>query len=285
MKTPPPLKQPTTVGEIVAWGNDIIHELNLFFRFVRSGDWEANSELISHAGRRLNVTLVTDATYTAKQTDDIIDVNRAGAVTITLPAAPKTGRRWRIHDSSGAAGTNNITISSTETIRGVVLIDSDSSAVEVEWNGSVYVSVMMVGVIPPVYTEANWTPVLKGSSTPGTQTYDIQLGRLTRINNTVFFSFRIRLTAKDGATAGDLQIGGLPDASRTLTNFAYVNSLAGDRLNIDTAGGFSWWYGRIGSNSQSISLFQAGDNVSDKPLVAADFVLDTMIIGSGFYFI
>ena len=54
---------------------------------------------------------VTAATYTAKAGDRIIGVNRAGAVTITLPTAEvRKGRTFTIKDESGAAATNNITI-------------------------------------------------------------------------------------------------------------------------------------------------------------------------------
>ena len=66
-------------------------------------------------------TAVTGAAYTAKAGDQIIGVNRAGTVTITLPTAQlRSGRIYTIKDESGAASANNITIATegAETIDG-----------------------------------------------------------------------------------------------------------------------------------------------------------------------
>ena len=64
---------------------------------------------------------ITGATYTAKAGDRFIGVNRAGAVTVTLPTAEvRKGRVYTIKDESGAAASNNITIDTegSETIDG-----------------------------------------------------------------------------------------------------------------------------------------------------------------------
>ena len=66
-------------------------------------------------------TAVTGAAYTAKAGDQIIGVNRAGTVTITLPTAQlRSGRIYTIKDESGDASNNNITIATegSETIDG-----------------------------------------------------------------------------------------------------------------------------------------------------------------------
>ena len=50
---------------------------------------------------------VTGATYTAKAGDRVIGVNRAGAVTVTLPTSQRRlGRTYTVKDESGAAATN-----------------------------------------------------------------------------------------------------------------------------------------------------------------------------------
>ncbi|MDP6549854.1 MAG: hypothetical protein QF659_07270 [Dehalococcoidia bacterium] len=64
---------------------------------------------------------VTAATYAAKAGDRLIGVNRAGAVTVTLPTAQvRPGRCYTVKDESGAAATNNITVATerSETIDG-----------------------------------------------------------------------------------------------------------------------------------------------------------------------
>ncbi|MDV2504633.1 MAG: hypothetical protein RX318_11865, partial [bacterium] len=76
---------------------------------------------------------VTDASYSILTTDRVIGVNRAGAVTVTLPSAGAVaGRTYIVKDESGAAGTNNITVATegSETIDGsatdVIDYDYDS---------------------------------------------------------------------------------------------------------------------------------------------------------------
>jgi hypothetical protein len=87
--------------------------------------------------------LVTAATYTCTASDFIIGVNRAGAVTITIPTLDITkGRRygWFIKDESGAAGTNNITIATegSETIdgAGTLVISANYGGEELYTNGT-----------------------------------------------------------------------------------------------------------------------------------------------------
>jgi hypothetical protein len=64
---------------------------------------------------------VTGATYTAKAGDRLVGVNRASAVTVTLPTAQlRSGRSYTVKDESGAASSNNITVATegSETIDG-----------------------------------------------------------------------------------------------------------------------------------------------------------------------
>ena len=79
--------------------------------------------------RNRNVT-TTSTSYTALQIDDIIEVTSTAAPrTITLPTATSTGvntnigKVYVIKDTSGGAGTNNITITPTSgTIDGVASV-------------------------------------------------------------------------------------------------------------------------------------------------------------------
>ena len=64
---------------------------------------------------------IIGAAYTAKAGDRVIGVNRAGAVTITLPTSQvRLGRIYTVKDESGAAASNNITVATegSETIDG-----------------------------------------------------------------------------------------------------------------------------------------------------------------------
>lgn len=60
-----------------------------------------------------NTTLVTTATYTVQSGDYYIGVNRAGPVTVTLPAIATSGRNIIIKDESGNCQNNAITIAGT----------------------------------------------------------------------------------------------------------------------------------------------------------------------------
>jgi hypothetical protein len=85
-------------------------------------------------------TQVTAAGYVILPTDTEIYVNRAGAVTLTLPsaaawfAAQKTAAPLTIKDISGASSTNNITINraGTDTIDGATsfVITSDYGGIK-----------------------------------------------------------------------------------------------------------------------------------------------------------
>lgn len=82
---------------------------------------------------------VTSATYTMSSGDTFVGVNYAGTVTITMFNSQTAGTEIIIKDESGAAGTYNITINTTnsETIDGAssFVIDVDSAALRLLWTG------------------------------------------------------------------------------------------------------------------------------------------------------
>lgn len=140
MRIPPPLPQPRMVDR--SWAVRTVAELDRFFASIR-GPWVCADRLTTRAGRRVKITLVTAATYTVLDADDVVDVNRAGAVTLTLPASPDSGQRHFIHDSSGAAATNNITIQpAAGDINGAasVVISTNYARRIVIYNGTQWVS-------------------------------------------------------------------------------------------------------------------------------------------------
>jgi hypothetical protein len=91
---------------------------------ITNGDGTAGNTTIASSGTTtLTVTSVNFAAspYTVLSTDQFLSVLSAGgAITIRLPNAPATGRVYTIKDASGAASTNNISIT---TVGGTVLID------------------------------------------------------------------------------------------------------------------------------------------------------------------
>jgi len=79
------------------------------------------------------------------------------------------------------------------------------------------------------YEEGTFTPTVVGSSTAGTATYSIQVGRYTKIGNRVLFN--IRVSYSSGTGTGTLRISGLPFASTSASGTnaavsAYVINIA-----------------------------------------------------------
>lgn len=68
------------------------------------------------------------------------------------------------------------------------------------------------------YAEGTFTPVVSGTTVAGAGTYTTQLGKYTRIGNTVFFQIAITITAHTGT--GNIAITGLPFAAANDGNAA-----------------------------------------------------------------
>jgi len=126
-----------------AWATGLVRELDKFFLSLRS-TFEIQQLLITKKGRRVGVTLVTAATYTILLTDDVIDVNRAGAVTLTLPESPGLGQRFQVQDGSGDASSNNITINESASIQvnggSSVVLNTDNGRMVFIYNGTEYIA-------------------------------------------------------------------------------------------------------------------------------------------------
>lgn len=134
-----------------------------------------------------------------------------------------------------------------------------------------------------VYEEGSWTPTIQGSVTPGTQTYSSNVGRYITIGNMVTAWCRIVMTAKDGATSGNLQIAGLPATASSVTGLNYCGSVLFGSLDINTAGGYSTIAAQIGSGASVVSLVECGDNVAAANLTDADLQATTTIIATFVY--
>ena len=92
------------------------------------------------------------------------------------------------------------------------------------------------------FANGTWTPVLKGSTTPGSHAYFVQQGVYVKDKNKVTVDFNLYVQTWDAAAAGNLLIGGLPfaplaDAYNVLGQMGNVNMTAGNTalaINITT---------------------------------------------------
>lgn len=125
------------------WGRELVRELNAYFQRLLKGDVEAQATLASLAGRKIRPVLVTEPTYTVKLTEDLVDVNYAGAVALTLPANPGFGQRVQVQDSSGNASASNITIApASGTVNGAAtyVLATDYGRVTLIHNGTQWIA-------------------------------------------------------------------------------------------------------------------------------------------------
>ena len=111
-----------------------------------AASWSAQYTLNSPGTTVQTVTSVAigASPYTTVAIDSFIACQSSGgAITIRLPNAPQTGRTYIIKDSSGAAATSNITIT---TVSGAINIDGQTSvkivsnygSLNVIWDGATY---------------------------------------------------------------------------------------------------------------------------------------------------
>lgn len=116
------LQRASDQGFSKAWGDGLVRDLKAIFAGLYGGDFNLGGKLITVSGRITNVRLVTATPDTLKLTDERVDVNVASAVAMTLPLGPEMGQEIEVHDASGNAGVNVITISAAGgvTLNGVV---------------------------------------------------------------------------------------------------------------------------------------------------------------------
>ena len=100
-------------------------------------------------------------------------------------------------------------------------------------------------------------------------TYDVQVGRYTRIGNTIIAHGYVKLTS-NGTGTGAVTIGGLPTSSNTANVFG--SGSIGLYSNITTTGQLCL---RINPNSTSLSLTQT------TPAGAATAITDTQFADTG----
>lgn len=105
-----------------------------------------------------------------------------------------------------------------------------------------------------------FTPSLAGSATPGTQTYSVRQGYYTQIGNEIHFWITLALSAKDGATSGNLRINGLPTFSSSLSGTEYSCTI-GNAGNLNIGAGYRP-LAVITSGSNFITFYAAADNTA-----------------------
>ena len=126
------------------------------------------------------------------------------------------------------------------------------------------------------------TMTLAGAGTVGTQTYVSNVMTWRLIGDMCFFSAYISMSAKDAATAGNIQLKGLPYALRASSNIntaitvAYIS-------DITLTAGYTQVTGMITPGNNYIQLLQGGSAQAAAFLTAGGIANTTQIMVSGMY--
>lgn len=141
---------------------------------------------------------------------------------------------------------------------------------------------ILTRVAPSLKREAAFTPIILGTSTAGTQTYSAgTIGLYTQIDNLVHIRLRVTLTAKDGTTAGNIQVGGLPLPSSSTTG-GYTTFAVGAE-NFSQSAARTQFVGRLTAGATAIDILESGDNVTLSAAPAASLQTTTSFYITGVY--
>jgi hypothetical protein len=123
------------------------------------------------------------------------------------------------------------------------------------------------------YEEGTWTPVISGSTTAGTGTYSSQVGKYTKIGNTVFISADLAWSAHTGT--GNINVTGLPFTSASgSANPIFVLT---DGLTITGVP-------TVNVNSSASTMYAAALNNGNTSLIAIDTSVGAFRF-TGFYYV
>lgn len=130
----------------------------------------------------------------------------------------------------------------------------------------------------PSYIVADWTPAIGASTTDGTLSYTTQVGRLMRIGNLIYALFNVIVNVVTVTPTGNVQVIGLPNASRNAANQTATGA-ASIFTSVDLTAGYSQVGVFIAANSSRAQLSQGGDNVAGANISAATVVNGFRVTG------
>lgn len=130
-------------------------------------------------------------------------------------------------------------------------------------------------------SSVSWTPTVAGSTTPGAQTYSSQIGLTVEAGPLRIAMFSITMTAKDGATAGNVTIAGLPQAaSASLIQAGWLSSWGG----VTVSAGVTQLGVQMAPSLDVASIMQSGSTLAAAPLTAAGLSATSSFVGGVLYF-
>lgn len=209
-----------------------------------------------------SVSATAPITGTGTPADPLVMAAATAAVNGYLAAADFETFTAKADDSAVVHDTGNETIGGVKTFTDGIVLGNETLT---------------------VYDEGTWVPDIRGSVTAGTNTYGIQNGTFTRIGRMVVARFRVQMTAKDAAMAGNALIGGLPITSSSAT--ATVNSgVFGYISNVTLSASKIYLALRMGPNAVIANIAEVQSGAASSELPVANIAANTDLIGSITYF-
>jgi hypothetical protein len=209
-----------------------------------------DNEILAYPGATLNYGIFVDGT---SETRNLISGNRVQN-TAVYDCGIVQGTAHRVSDNLWRSTNGFYSTVAVSYINNVGVITS-------------------TGYPSPIGT---FTPTAVGTSSAGTGTYSIQLGRYKIIDKICYFNLRVVWSGHTGT--GDLKIGGLPVACKNLTN--YFPAVTVNAENLTFPAGATAAIGGVVSATTTIELRGAGTALAPTP-IALDTAANINI--SGFY--
>jgi hypothetical protein len=132
------------------------------------------------------------------------------------------------------------------------------------------------------YEEGTWTPTIEGSTTAGTQTYNAQVAKYTKVGRTVTICAFVSITNKDAAMAGNVRIGGLPYASDGTANALHALAL-GDFQGVTFGASKTQLLLRVPNNVTKINAYDGGSGLASAQIPISNINNATYFVVGGTY--
>lgn len=181
--------------------------------------------------------------------------------------------------STGAAAAGTLTGTTLASNVVTSSLTSVGTLGSVTVSGSAAVGSLTINSTAFSYTAGTWTPVLAGTGTAGTPTYQTHVGSYEQIGRLVVARFNIITTALGGSPTGNMTITGLPFATANTTDDAgrcFVSGMSGVTLTAS----YTFVGGAISPGTSTITLTQGGSGQTGTAIATTGFAAATTLVGS-----
>lgn len=237
-----------------------------------------------------NSSLTVAAADTANPRIDAIYINSSGVISYlqgtaaTSPVAPTTPvGGFLLTQINVSANASSVTNSNIVDMRKILISTdylntqllqkaNDTDNARTTTSKTVTGAINELNANKPTVETGTWTPVFKGTTTAGSNTYSQQFGRYIKQGKLVTCYFRLEMSAKDSSMSGNIVIGGLPYIAFN-TNANRAGLVIANFANITLASGHSQLCGEIIPGDSNISLIAVGSNTYGVSITATDIAL------------